>query len=139
MYLTATKPDILFAVSILSRFMHCASEVHLQAAKRVVRYIKDTLDYDVKYSHSHNFKLYGYSDSDWAGCVDNMRSTTGYCFTFGSGVFSWLSKKQEVITQSTSRSRVCSCCCCNKSGPLDQENHDRFAYGTRREHTYFCG
>ena len=101
MYLSATRPDILFAVSILSRFMHCASEVHLQAAKRVVRYIKDTLDYDVKYSHSHNFKLYGYSDSDWVGCVDDLRSTTSYCFTFGSGVFSWLSKKQEVITQST--------------------------------------
>ena len=100
-YLTATRPDILFAVSILSRFMHCASEVHLQAAKRVIRYVKGTLDYGIMYSHSHNFKLHGYSDSDWAGCIDDMRSTSGYCFSFGSGVFSWCSKKQEVVAQST--------------------------------------
>ena len=76
-YLTATRPDILFAVSILSRFMHCASEVHLQAAKRVIRYVKGTLDYGIMYSHSHNFKLHGYSDSDWAGCIDDMRITSG--------------------------------------------------------------
>ncbi|KHN31733.1 Putative mitochondrial protein, partial [Glycine soja] len=65
-YLTATRPDILFAVSILSRFMHCASEVHLQAAKRVIRYVKGILDYGIMYFHSHKFKLHGYSDSDWA-------------------------------------------------------------------------
>jgi len=53
------------------------------------------------YSHSHNFKLHGYYDSDWAGCIDDMRSTSGYCFSFGSGVFSWCSKKQEVVAQST--------------------------------------
>ena len=87
MYLTATRPDILFAVSILSRFMHCASEVHFQATKRVVRYIKGTLDYGVMYSHSHNFKFHGYSDSDWAGCIDHMRNTSGYCFSFGFEVF----------------------------------------------------
>jgi hypothetical protein len=49
MYLTATRPDILFAVSILSRFMHCASEMHLKAAKRILRYIKGTIDYGVKF------------------------------------------------------------------------------------------
>ncbi|XP_025980644.1 uncharacterized mitochondrial protein AtMg00810-like [Glycine max] len=101
MYLTVTRPDILFAVSILSRFMHCASEVHLQAGKRVVRYVKDTLDYGIMYFHSHNFKLHGYSNSDWASCIDDMRSTSGYCFSFGFGVFSWCSKKQEVVAQST--------------------------------------
>ncbi|XP_014632947.1 uncharacterized protein LOC114420512 [Glycine soja] len=100
-YLTATRPDILFAVSILSRFMHCASEVYLQAAKRVIRYVKGTLDYGIMYSLSHNFKLHGYSDSDWTGCIDDMRSTSGYCFSFGSGVFSWCFKKQEVVAQST--------------------------------------
>ena len=49
MYLTATRPDILYVVSILSSFMHCASEVHLKAAKRVVRYIKGTINYGVKF------------------------------------------------------------------------------------------
>ena len=101
MYLTATRPDIMFAVSLLSRFMHCASEIHFQAAKRIVRYIKGTTNYGIRYTYCQNFKLLGYSDSDWAGSVDDMRSTTGFCFSFGSGVFSWCSKKQDVIAQST--------------------------------------
>ncbi|KAL8096063.1 hypothetical protein AgCh_037136 [Apium graveolens] len=101
MYLTATRPDILNAVSVLSRFMHCASELHLKAAKRVIRYIKGTSHYGIKFQRSKNFKLVGYSDSDWGGCTDDMRSTSGYCFTFGSGMFSWKSKKQETVAQST--------------------------------------
>jgi len=52
MYLTATRPDILFAVSILSRLMHCASEMHLKAAKRVIRYIKGTVNFGVKFEVS---------------------------------------------------------------------------------------
>lgn len=101
MYLTASRPDILFAVSLLSRFMHWASEMHLAAAKRILRYIKGTTDYGVKFEKCENFKLYGFSDSDWAGSVDDMKSTSGYCFSLGSGVFSWCSKKQEIVAQST--------------------------------------
>ena len=101
MYLTATRPDILNVVSILSRFMHCASELHLRAAKRVIRYIKGTSDFSVKFTRSKEFKLVGFSDSDWGGSIDNMRSTSGYCFAFGSSIFSWSSKKQETVAQST--------------------------------------
>lgn len=101
MYLTTTRPDILFPVSLLSRFMHCASELHLKAAKRVVRYIKGTINYGVKYCKVQDFKLSGFSGSDWAGSLDDMKSTSGYCFNMGSSVFSWCSKKQEVVAQST--------------------------------------
>jgi len=101
MYLTATRPDILYAVSILSRFMHCASEVHLKAAKRVVRYIKGTINYGVKFQKKLDLKLLGYSDSDWVGSADDMKSTSGYCFSLGSGMFSWCSKKQDIVAQST--------------------------------------
>lgn len=101
MYLTATRPDILNAVSILSRFMHCASELLLKAAKRVIRYVKGTCGFGVKFTRSKEFKLIGFSDSDWGGSVDDMRSTSGHCFTHGSGVFSWSSKKQETVAQST--------------------------------------
>lgn len=101
MYLTATRPDILFPVSVLSRFLNCPSELHMMAAKRVVRYLKGTLTYGIKYGKTQNFKLHGYSDSDWAGSIDDMKSTSGYCFSFGSGCFSWCSKKQEVVAQST--------------------------------------
>ena len=64
MYLTATRPDIMFAGSMLSRFMHCASEVRLQAVKRIMRYVTGIVDYGVKYTHSQNFQFHGYSDSD---------------------------------------------------------------------------
>ncbi|KAG6508608.1 hypothetical protein ZIOFF_033984 [Zingiber officinale] len=50
---------------------------------------------------SNKFELYGFSDSDWAGSVDDMKSTSGYCFSLGSACFSWCSKKQEIVAQST--------------------------------------
>jgi len=93
MYLTATGPDITFAVSLLSRFMHYASKLHFQATKKIVRYIKGTMNYGIKFSHLNNFMLHGHSDNNWAGFVDDMKSTTGYCFSFGSRMFSWCLKK----------------------------------------------
>ncbi|XP_052735542.1 secreted RxLR effector protein 161-like [Vigna angularis] len=101
MYLTATRPDIMHSVSLLSRYMHCASEIHFQAAKRILRYVKGTFDYGIWFNKVESLSFHGYSDSDWAGCVDDMRSTSGYCFSLGSRVFSWSSKKQEIIAQST--------------------------------------
>ena len=55
--------------------------------KEIDRYVKSTVDYCLKFSQVKDFSLHGYSDSDWAGCVDDMRSTSGYCFSFGSGIF----------------------------------------------------
>ena len=101
MYLTATRPDIMFPVSVLSRFLDCASKLHKVAAKRVLRYLKGTLSYGIKFCKVQEFKLQGYSDNDWAGSMDDMKSTSGYCFTFGSACFSWSSKKQEIVAQST--------------------------------------
>lgn len=101
MYLTATRPDILFAVSLLSRFMHCASVIHFRAAKRILRYIKGTINFGVKFEKNQRFKLHGFSDSDWGRSIDDMRSTSGYCFSLGSSIFSWCSKKQQIVAQST--------------------------------------
>ncbi|XP_070013629.1 secreted RxLR effector protein 161-like [Nicotiana tabacum] len=81
--------------------MHYASEVHLKAAKRFIRYIKGTINYGVKFQKSQNLKLLGYSDSDWVGSVDDMKSTSGYCFSLGSRIFSWYSNKQDIVAQST--------------------------------------
>ena len=103
LYLTTSRPDILFAVSVLSRFMHSPSEKHFSAAKRVLRYIKGTIDLGVQFSKfvEGDLKLLGYSNSDWGGCVDDSRSTLGYLFSLGSGFFTWSSKKQETTTKST--------------------------------------
>ena len=83
MYLTASRPDIVQAVSLLSRFMHCASEEHLQVAKRILRYVKTTVDYGIKYAKTNQFQCVGFSNSDWAGLVYDMKSTIGFCFSLG--------------------------------------------------------
>ncbi|KAG8499415.1 hypothetical protein CXB51_005894 [Gossypium anomalum] len=101
LYLTATRPDLMHSVSLLSRFMHCCDTSHFKAAKRVLRYVKGTLKLGVMFKKENELKLMGYSDSDWAGSTDDMRSTSGYFFTLSSRAFCWSSKKQQTVAQST--------------------------------------
>ena len=101
LYLTATKPDLMFLAGLLSRFMSSPSNFHMGVAKRVLKYIRGTTDLGILYSKSGGVNLSGYADSDWAGSVDDMKSTFGYVFTIGSGAICWNAKKQEVVAQST--------------------------------------
>ena len=66
-----------------------------------MRYVKGIVDYGVKYTYSQNFQVHDYFDSDWGGSIDDMKNTIGYCFSFGSGMFSWSSKKQDIVAQCT--------------------------------------
>ena len=100
-YLTHTRPDIVNAVSIVSRFMSEPSKDHLTAAKRILRYIKGTKSYGIMYETKKDFKLTGYTDSDWAGSVDDRKSTSGYVFQLGNKVVSWSSKKQATVALSS--------------------------------------
>ncbi|KAI3821705.1 hypothetical protein L1987_09277 [Smallanthus sonchifolius] len=100
MYLTNTRPDIMFTVSKISRFMEEPTKTHWEAGKRILRYIKGTLDYGIVYTEG-NRKLVGFSDSDYAGNLDESKSTSGYVFHLGSGVISWQSKKQKAIALSS--------------------------------------
>ena len=79
MYLTATRPDIMYAVSVLSRFMNCANESHPRAAKRVLRYVKGAVSFGVKFCLTPSFELQGYSNSDWVGSLNDMKNTSGFC------------------------------------------------------------
>ncbi|CAL2249531.1 unnamed protein product [Prunus armeniaca] len=101
LYLTTTRPDIMYSTSLLSRFMQNPSQIHYGAAKRILRYLQGTIDYGIWYKPTTNPRLFGYTDSDWAGSVDDMKSTSGYAFTIGSGIFSWSSKKQETVALSS--------------------------------------
>ncbi|CAM8990990.1 unnamed protein product [Rhodiola kirilowii] len=100
-YLTSTRPDIVYGVGLISRFMEKPQQSHLLAAKRILRYISGTIDYGIMYSHTEEFCLTGYTDSDWAGDVETRKSTSGYAFYLGDGVVSWSSKKQQVVALST--------------------------------------
>ncbi|KAK2976159.1 hypothetical protein RJ640_001087 [Escallonia rubra] len=101
-YLTHTRPDIAFSVGVVSRFMHNPTAHHLGAAKRILHYIAGTRDFGLWYSQVSNFRLVGFSDSDWAGCLDDRRSTSGSIFNLGSGAITWTSKRQATIALSSS-------------------------------------
>ncbi|KAM1032295.1 hypothetical protein ACFX2I_035891 [Malus domestica] len=108
LYLTATRPDIMYASSLLARFMHSPTNKHFGTAKRVLRYIKGTLDYGLEYVKGKKAMLIGFCDSDWGGSVDDSKSTSGYAFSFGSGVFSWVSVKQNCVALSTAEAEYIS-------------------------------
>ena len=101
MYLTHTRPDIMFAVGLVSRFMHNPSMHHLGTAKRILRYIRATTNYGIWYKPVANSNLIGFCDSDWASVIDDRKSTSGFIFSLGSGAISWSSKKQASTTLSS--------------------------------------
>jgi len=84
MCLTTTRPDIIFAVSLISGFMERPKEAHWQVEKRIMRYVKGTKMFGILYNVSECSDLVGYTDSDWAGSVDDRKSTSGYVFHMGS-------------------------------------------------------
>ena len=80
-YLTCTRPDILFAVGVVSCFMEAPTSTHLKVAKRIIRYLKGIIDLGLFYSSSDNFNLMGYCVSDYAVDVDDRKSTSGFVFS----------------------------------------------------------
>ncbi|GKU93614.1 hypothetical protein SLEP1_g7191 [Rubroshorea leprosula] len=100
-YLTCTRPDISYGVGLISRFLENLQQSHMQVAKKIMRYLKGTLNYGLFYSSTDNCAIIGYLDSDWVGDLDDRKSTSGYCFNFGATSFSWSSKKQSVVALST--------------------------------------
>jgi hypothetical protein len=114
MYLTNTRPDICFFVNTLSQFLVEPRHVHLVAAKHVMRYLKGTIDCGLSYDGDHNFTLSGYTDADWEGSVSDRKSTSGCCFSLGSTMISWQSRKQSIISLSTAEAEyivACSASC----------------------------
>ncbi|RHN78204.1 putative RNA-directed DNA polymerase [Medicago truncatula] len=101
MYLAATRPDLMYVLSLISRFMNCPTELHMHAVKRVLRYLNGTINLGIMYKRNGSDKLEAYTDSDYAGDLDDRKSTFGYVFLLSSGAVSWSSKKQPVVTLST--------------------------------------
>lgn len=97
----ATRPDIAQAVSVVSKFNADPNAAHLTAVKRILRYLKGTVNLALKYERSELGTLIGFSDADWAGDQDDRRSTTGNVFLLNGGAMSWLSKKQATVSLST--------------------------------------
>ncbi|GAU43620.1 hypothetical protein TSUD_185130 [Trifolium subterraneum] len=102
LYLTHTRPDITYTVSKLSQFLAKPSTEHMLAAIHVLKYLKQSLGQGLFYKSNSSLKLKGFSDSDWGACPDTRRSTTGFCFYPGNSLISWKSKKQNIVSRSSS-------------------------------------
>ncbi|CAN6479073.1 unnamed protein product [Victoria cruziana] len=106
-YLTFTKPDIVYSLNQVSQFMHVPTDVHIEAVKRILRYLKGTLNDGLVYSKDGQYldghKLITYTHADWAGDPDERKYVSGYYIFIGQNAVIWSSKKQKAIARSTAK------------------------------------
>ncbi|XP_062103692.1 secreted RxLR effector protein 161-like [Humulus lupulus] len=100
-YLSHTRPDIGFPVSVVSQYMNNPTEEHVEAVTRILRYLKMTLGKGLLFRKNENKEIRVYTDADWAGDITNKRSTSGYCSYVWGNLVTWRSKKQTVVSRSS--------------------------------------
>ncbi|KAK2396294.1 hypothetical protein QL285_057952 [Trifolium repens] len=115
LYLTASRPDILYSVCLCARFQSDPREPHLTAVKRIFRYLKGTTNLGLLYKKSLDSKLVGFCDADYAGDKIERKSTSGNCQFIGENLISWASKRQTTIALSTAEAEYISAAkCCTQ-------------------------
>ncbi|XP_062217755.1 uncharacterized mitochondrial protein AtMg00810-like [Phragmites australis] len=123
-YLTLTRSDIAYAVQQVCLYMHAPHEPHLALIKRILRYVKGTLGFGLHLHATPATSLTVYSDSDWAGCLDSRRSTSGFCVYLGDNLVSWSSKRQTTVSHSSAEVEYCTVahavaeCCWLRRSPM---------------------
>uniref|UniRef100_A0A2N9J5N3 Integrase catalytic domain-containing protein n=1 Tax=Fagus sylvatica TaxID=28930 RepID=A0A2N9J5N3_FAGSY len=100
-YLTITRPDISYAVSVVSQFMTNPRVPHMNAVIRILKYLKNAPGRGLFYRSSGHLRIEGYTDADWVGSPSDRKSTTGYCTFIGGNLVTWRSKKQSVVARSS--------------------------------------
>jgi len=100
-YLSHTCPDVAYAVSIVSQFMHCPSKDHMDAVNRILRYLKSCPEKGLMFSKNGHLRVEGYTDADWAGNISDRKSTSGYFLFIGRNLVTWRSKKQNAVALSS--------------------------------------
>ncbi|CAM8878671.1 unnamed protein product [Rhodiola kirilowii] len=120
LYLTATRPDICQAVGVCARYQADPKESHLLQVKRIIKYVSGTADYGMWYTRDTSGCIVGYSDADWAGNIEDRKSTSGGCFFVGNNLVSWFSKKQNSISLSSTDVEYMAMGSCCASDDLDE-------------------
>jgi len=113
LYLTASRPDIMFSVRLYARFQSNPKESHFTTAKRILKYLQGTTTVGLWYASEVSLDLVGYSDSDFAGCKIDRKNTSGTCHLLGSSLIFCHSKKQACVALSTTEAEYIptgSCC-----------------------------
>ncbi|XP_018513827.1 uncharacterized mitochondrial protein AtMg00810-like [Brassica rapa] len=100
-YLTFTRPDIAYSVQQICLFMHDPRDIHMQALRRILRYLQGTKDRGLQLLKHQKLSLTAYSDADWAGCPSTRRSTSGFCVFLGDNLLSWSAKRQPTVSRSS--------------------------------------
>ncbi|CAM8954603.1 unnamed protein product [Rhodiola kirilowii] len=100
-YLTLTRPDISFAVNKVCQYLSEPTDIHWEAVKRILRYIKGTTDSGLLFRRSSLTRISIFTDADWAGCPDDRRSTSGFAIYLGPNLISWSAKKQPTVSRSS--------------------------------------
>lgn len=101
LYLTASRPDVTFAVGVCARYQYEPKMSHITQVKRILKYINGTSEYGTLYSHNANSLLTRYCHADWAGSANDRKNTSGGCLFLGNNLISWFSKKQNSVSLST--------------------------------------
>eukprot|EP00253_Pinus_taeda_P008984 PITA_08984 len=112
LYLTGTQPDIMYAVGIVGRFQANPKETHLQAVKRIFKYLQGTQNYVLWYPRDRDLTLHAYTDADWVGSMDDRKRTSGGAFFMCSRLVSWFNKKQSSIALSTAEEEYVAVASC---------------------------
>ncbi|XP_016648916.1 PREDICTED: uncharacterized mitochondrial protein AtMg00810-like [Prunus mume] len=125
-YLTFTRPNISFAVNTVAQFISSPRSPHMVAVKRILRYVKGTIDFGLHFTpQDPSTRLIIYSYTNWAGCPNFRRSTTGYLIYLGSNLMSWCSRKQPTVSRSSVESEYCALAyACAKSSWLCSLLHE---------------
>ena len=125
LYVTASRPDVMHAVGLVGRFQANPKESHLQAVKRIFRYLKGTAEFRLWYPRGPELTLTAYIDADWAGDTDDRKSISRGAFYLGNCLVSWLSKKQSSISLSTAEAEyIAAAACCTQVLWMKQTLHD---------------
>ena len=102
-YLTITRLDISYAVSLVSQFMHSPTTAHLKIVHRILRYLKCSVGRGIMMKNNNHTTIVGYTNTDWAGNSIDRKSTTGFCTFVGGNLVTWKSKKQSVVARSSAK------------------------------------